>query len=284
VSSCVAATFLLHAGFDYLTEAGAVAAQLEFQVPQALSELLQQQRTLQQPQGQQGQVLHTVLPVAVQSQHDPCLNGTAGLQDRLATTLDYCNGGPYLTALDGNPDIDQLPGVTVLAQYCQVPVAAASPVQQQHQEYARRVAAVRCSVGRGVAVLCGTHPELGPEWLDPCGESNARQGPQPHEAAPAGAAASIPQQQGQHNLQQQRAAGNTLQTLVQDAVGSAVATESKSSSRGGSAGQVMPVVCRDVALAAHAQQLRRQLEASQAGRDLLLCSLLYEALAQCRTP
>jgi hypothetical protein len=268
-----------------------VAAELEFKVTPALSDLLQQQHTLQQVQERQGQVLHAVQPGAVQPQLEQQSNGAEGLQDRLVTTLDYCNGGPYLTALDGSPDLDHLPGVTVLAQYCKVPVAAVDPVQQQRQEYARRVAAVRCSVGRGVAVLCGTHPELGPEWLDPCGESNARQGPQPHAPAAAArgvAAASILQQQGQHDMQQEQVAGSTLQTLVQDAVGSAFAIGSSSSnsssggSGSGSSQQVMPVVCPDIALAAHTQQVRRQLEASQAGRDLLLCSLLYEALAQCR--
>lgn len=30
-----------------------------------------------------------------------------------------------------------------------------------------RIAAVRCAVGKGVAVLCGSHPELLPDWLTP---------------------------------------------------------------------------------------------------------------------
>lgn len=30
-----------------------------------------------------------------------------------------------------------------------------------------RIAAVRCAVGQGRAVLCGSHPELLPDWLTP---------------------------------------------------------------------------------------------------------------------
>lgn len=229
---------------------------------------------------------------------DQPANGVTAQQRMAVTVFDYCNGGPFFTAQDGNPTIDSLPGVSLLAEYCQVPLAmpaAALPGQRQQQqpqpgeqEFARRAAAVRCRVGEGVAVLCGTHPELGPEWLDPCGESNAAQGPQPHEAAaPAAAAgpagASIPRPS---QLQQQaaRAAASCLQTLVQDAAVSrtAVAASTSSSSGGVSLQQMMPVVCRDVSLAAHAQQLRRELEVVQAERDLFLCSLLFEALPQQR--
>jgi hypothetical protein len=80
-----------------------------------------------------------------------------------------------------------------------------------------------------------------------------------------------------------------LQTLVQDAAPSRTAVVATSSSDGSSQQQqeqqqqqAMPVVCRDVALAAHAQQLRQELEAVQAERDLFLCSLLFEALPQYR--
>jgi hypothetical protein len=248
------------AGFDYLTEAGAVAAQVEFSIPDALSVL--QQQDSGNPSGGQNQ--HTQL-----------------------TAFDYCNGGPYLTAADGNPDIEQLPGVTVLAKYRQVPLAADPGALQQQgqqgqQQFAKRVAAVRCTVGQGVAVLCGTHPELGPEWLDLCGESNAVEGPKPHGpvtdmAAAAGATvgAGASQQQAQAQV-----TSSGLQVLVHDAVASSIAPAGTSSSRKDV--QAMPVVCGDAALAAHAHALRQALQASQAGRDLLLCSLLYEALAQHR--
>lgn len=231
-------------------------------------------------------------------------NSTAPQEHTALIVYDYCNGGPFFTAQDGSPTVDNLPGVSLLAEYCQVPVGMpAAPHQQQNeqkqqqqdppagQQYARRAGAVRCSVGDGVAVLCGTHPELGPEWLDPCGESNAVQGPQPHEAAaPAAAAAEVanasPPQLQQLQQQAKGQGSNCLQTLVQDAAPARTAAVASSSSSDGSGQQQqrqgMPVVCRDVALAAHAQQLRQELEAVQAGRDLFLCSLLFEALPQYR--
>lgn len=248
------------AGFDYLTEAGAVAAQVEFSVPQELSALLDQQDC--------------------SSSSSEMAAGHEEDGRRWITTLDYANGGPVLLAADGNPDLRQLPSVTVLARYGQLhqPSAAPGPAQPAHQQQRQRqdatgrVAAVRCAVGKGVAVLCGTHPELGPEWLDPCGESNAAHGPQPPEAPTsspsaqaAAAGASIPQQQREQGQQ----VGSRLQVVVEEAVGSSLC----------SSGEGQTVVCRDVALAAHAQQLQAQLRASQAGRDLLLCSLLYHALA-----
>jgi hypothetical protein len=230
-------------------------------------------------------------------------NSTAPQEHTALTVYDYCNGGPFFTAQDGSPTVDNLPGVSLLAEYCQVPVGMpAAPHQQQSeqkqqqqdppagQQYARRAGAVRCSVGNGVAVLCGTHPELGPEWLDPCGESNAVQGPQPHEAAAPAAAAEVanasPPQSQQVQQQAKGQGSNCLQTLVQDAAPARTAAVASSSSSDGSGQQQqrqgMPVVCRDVALAAHAQQLRQELEAVQAGRDLFLCSLLFEALPQYR--
>lgn len=256
---CACVLDCTYAGFDYLTEAGAVAAQVGFSVPQELSALLDQQDC--------------------SSSSDM----TSGHQEdgrTWITTFDYANGGPVLLAVDGNPDLKQLPSVTVLARYGQLPPSAApAPAQPAHQQQRQRqdatgrVAAVRCAVGKGVAVLCGTHPELGPEWLDPCGESNAAQGPQPPEAATsspsaqaaAAAGASIPQQQREQGQQ----AGSQVQVVVEDALDSSLC----------SSGEGQTVVCRDVALAAHAQQLQAQLRASQAGRDLLLCSLLYHALA-----
>lgn len=249
---------------------------MEFSIPQALSVLQQQESSNS----------------AGEQQHQD-------QQHRHVTAFDYCNGGAYLTAADGNPDIEQLPGVTVLAKYCQVPLAADPDAlqqqgqqqaqvslqqqgQQEQQQFVKRVAAVRCTVGRGVAVLCGTHPELAPEWLDPCGGSNAVEGPKPHEpvtdsmpAAAATVGVGVLQQQAQAQV-----ASSGLQVLVQDAVASSSVPAGTSSSS--SEAQAMRVVCRDAALAAHAQLLRQALQASQAKRDLLLCSLLYEALAQHR--
>lgn len=273
-----------------------MAAPVEFRVPRELQEIFQQQQQHEQEQPRHVSGLLSPTP-----------------QHTVATAYDYCNGGPFFVDMDGSADIEQLPGVTVLAMYCpsacssstasngqgaaqQATAAAAvnggaqtqqelisQPPQQQQQ---RRVAAVRCRVGKGVAVLCGTHPELGPEWLDPCGESNAAEGPQPHEPAPTGAAAvgvgavgvssgdasKLLQQQQQHGSVSSAAAGG-VQVLQQ-----AIPRGDGSSSSGMEQPLLVPVVCKDVALAAHAQQLQRQLRASQCERDLLLSSLLYEAL------
>lgn len=82
------------------------------------------------------------------------------------TALDYCNGGPVFVAADGGAVPDEGDGFSVLARYelpppppCSSPAAAAAA--------AGGVAAVACVVGAGVAVLCGTHPELAPvaRWL-----------------------------------------------------------------------------------------------------------------------
>ena len=145
---------------------------------------------------------------------------------------------------------------------------------------------MRCRVGSGTAVLCGTHPELGPEWLDPCGESNAAQGPRPHpEQPPAAAAESKGDAPGQASPQQHLqqcvvAAGVQLQASgVLDSAKVLAAAGSLEGDQGLSQ-QSMPVVCRDVALAAHTLQLKSDLQAAQEGRDLLLASLLYEALVR----
>ena len=63
---------------------------------------------------------------------------------------DYSNGGPWFD-VNGVGNGAQ-PSFQVLATYA------------QHED---RPAAVACSVGFGVAVLCGTHPELHPDWLLP---------------------------------------------------------------------------------------------------------------------
>lgn len=63
--------------------------------------------------------------------------------------LDYCNGGPFFRS-DGE-EVEEGLGVSVLARYTGI---------------GGRAAAVKCLVGKGVAVLCGTHPELSPHWLE----------------------------------------------------------------------------------------------------------------------
>lgn len=83
---------------------------------------------------------------------------------------DYCNGGPVFVAADGAsplPDDDEDAGVRVVARYVGGVPPGPSPAVAAAR--ANGAAAVRCAVGAGVAVLCGTHPELSPaaRWLDP---------------------------------------------------------------------------------------------------------------------
>eukprot|EP00878_Enallax_costatus_P006658 GHUV01006977.1.p1 GENE.GHUV01006977.1~~GHUV01006977.1.p1 ORF type:complete len:456 (+),score=139.45 GHUV01006977.1:2006-3373(+) len=188
-------------GFDYLTESGAVAAHIQFQVPAGTAladhaQQLQRQHLRQQQQRASG--------------------GEAGQQDHTriswCSTRDYCNGGPMFVTRQGDLDLTGLPGVTVLATYSQLAPRTCTDsrtgddghssslqdhkLQQQQQhltthrqstrvqgkrrcsgssgsqgtpDASQPVAAVRCQVGSGVAVLCGTHPELEPHWLEACG-------------------------------------------------------------------------------------------------------------------
>lgn len=83
---------------------------------------------------------------------------------------DYCNGGPVFVGADGVsplPDDDSAAGVTVIARYAGgVPdTRPATPAVTAARSGG--AAALVCTVGAGVAVLCGTHPELKPaaQWL-----------------------------------------------------------------------------------------------------------------------
>lgn len=62
--------------------------------------------------------------------------------------VDYVNGGP---AFEGDASSTWAP----LAWY-----------------EGGRIAAVRCQVGQGRAVLCGSHPELLPDWLTPATQTS----------------------------------------------------------------------------------------------------------------
>ena len=75
--------------------------------------------------------------------------------------VDYCNGGPMFCP-DANP-----------RQYPTDPESAAAfRVLAEYEELGGAIAAVRCTVGGGRAVLCGTHPELAPHWLDAACEAD----------------------------------------------------------------------------------------------------------------
>ncbi|KAK2077519.1 hypothetical protein QBZ16_004364 [Prototheca wickerhamii] len=95
--------------------------------------------------------------------------------------LDYCNGGcaflftRHLDRAYSAAEQASYPGVSVLARYatsCEETTAAAESKQMLEPCLSPgQAAAVVCAVGQGVAVLCGTHPELAPGSLD--GESDA---------------------------------------------------------------------------------------------------------------
>ena len=92
--------------------------------------------------------------------HDRC---PTSVDDSTSWTRcrDYSNGGPYFD-VNSVGDAAQ-PSFEVLATYA---------------EFKDRPAAVACSVSFGVAVLCGTHPELHPDWLQPsagCSEATMQQ-------------------------------------------------------------------------------------------------------------
>jgi hypothetical protein len=274
---------LLFAGFDYQTEAGAGAADVQFTVPPPLAQQLQQQgRTL--------------------------------LQENSSTnwcfTHDYSNGGPLFVTHDMQPDVSGLSGVQVLATYCALPdrhglKLSGQQQQQQHNAVAgiQPAAAVRCSVGAGVAVLCGTHPELAPHWLDVCGWSTERPRTGSHHstAAEQAASASFAGRQASAAAAAAGAGAGNSSRSAQPALAvldSAVAA-GKSSSRAlqqqqeqhsttaavrGSSrtsdvriGEALKG-CEDVQLAQHTEALRRVLAASQEQRDLFLSCLLFEVL------
>lgn len=282
------------AGFDYQTEAGAVAADVQFAVPPALAQQLQQQQ------------------------------GSTLLQENCSSswcfTHDYSNGGPVFVTHDMQLDVSSLPGVQVLATYSALPDRHGlnlSRQQQQHKDQqhlqqqpgmlhngvagVQPAAAVRCSVGAGVAVLCGTHPELEPQWLDVCGWSTERPRAGSHQTAAAeGAVAASAGGRGSTAAaaaaagaggsgRSARPAVAVLEGAVasgqrppramqqqQDQRNAAAVVPASSRASGVEAGQLN--VCEDVQLEQHTEALRRVLAPSQEQRDLFLSCLLYEVL------
>ena len=80
--------------------------------------------------------------------------------------MDYSNGGPSFQYAGSWPS----KRVRLLATYSDLPQPQheGSSTAEEHQEQGpagRPAAAVACEIGSGVAVLCGTHPELHPDWL-----------------------------------------------------------------------------------------------------------------------
>ena len=118
--------------FCYRSEAGTHAARLTFQ-PHKLASLVPKVAKI----GQNG-------PGSA-SQDDRGSHAGDGAAVSTTKTRDYSNGGPaFLEKGSGRKD------TCVLATY---------------DDHGDLPAAVRCCVGKGLAVLVGTHPELHPDWL-----------------------------------------------------------------------------------------------------------------------
>jgi biotin--protein ligase len=128
-------------GFDYASEAGAVAAALSFAVDPSLIPLLAAGGGASAGGGRGST---SARPAAVPPAGSATGSGDSGLL--WVDTLDYSNGGPVFA-----PDAGAR--FRVLARYAGAGRAG-------------EIAAVRCTAGAGAAVLCGTHPELPDAWLD----------------------------------------------------------------------------------------------------------------------
>jgi hypothetical protein len=285
---------VLPTGFDYQTEAGAVAADVQFAVPPALVQRLQQQNS-------------------------PLIQQDSSSSSSWCFTYDYSNGGPFFITQDRQLDISALPDVQVLATYCALPDRHhLEPSKQQQQRLLQQqqlgtpacntitgiqaAAAVRCSVGSGVAVLCGTHPELEPQWLDVCGWSTERPRPSTNGGTLAAAAHTATTAAGSTAAAAAPCAADSRRTVqtaqpalavLNSAVAADVPTllllqqQQQHEQPGTAAGSASPSSaavsqslksCEDVQLAQHTEALRRVLAASQEQRDLFLSCLLYEVL------
>jgi hypothetical protein len=241
-------------------------------------------------------------------------SGGAGWAD----ALDYSNGGPFFLAPSGAADWGYpepagssggssggdggagggVPGVEVLARYVALPPGALSRVDPTcrggdggRAEEGRAVAAVRCAVGAGAAVLCGTHPELEPRWLDACGVTPAGVRSQDDDAVAAAAAAALGLGAAAVAAAAPLPAARpraVAAAAVAPAVGvwapaaAAAAAPSPAGAVGAAAvaaAAAAAAACPDAALAHHTAALAAALEEHQAGRDELLRALLLAALA-----
>jgi Biotin-protein ligase, N terminal/Protein of unknown function (DUF2722) len=245
-------------GFDYQSEAGAVAAGLQFRVPAPLTAAaaaVQQQQQQEQQQQQQEQQQQQQQEQQQQQQQELWIH-----------TRDYCNGGPLFLTRGGEHELRDVPGVDILARYTDAPHRFPSPGQPTRQGAANwaPAAAVRCKVGAGVAVLCGTHPELHPEWLSSCGDVTPEAPPRDRcRDGAAGTAAVLSSEALPPVLGEDPLPGAAVSPTTQTgraAGAAAVAGES------------------DAQLAAHTQALQAQLAGCQSARELFLGCLLYEAL------
>lgn len=220
------------------------------------------------------------------------------------STTDYCNGGPVFLTPQGSTDLAAMGGVRILAWFTALPalpaqpLAAGSPaaapaaqpdapaappatapalqdaqaVQQAGSQggaaggaAVAAPAAVCCSVGRGRAVLCGTHPELHPSWLDACGRSEYALSAADVEAAAAVAAAEAGLSAG----------GGTSAAAEQVAGGGPVGGQPACALHASASAADRAAAAR---LEQHTAELRQRLLQQQPQRDLFLASLLVAAL------
>jgi hypothetical protein len=224
--------------------------------------------------------------------------------------LDYCNGGPFFLSPDGQADWGhssrsgdgsggEAPAVEVLARYVGLPPGNLSRVDPRRAGSSvgagagaggpvAAVSAVRCRVGAGAAVLCGTHPELEPSWLDDCGLTPAGiRASQEDDAATAaveamlGASAAVaapPLLVGAAVPAGVAASGARPAAVAAAATAAAVSTSTVRTAVVAPASAAATPACPDAALARHTAHLRSQLAAHQAARDELLRMLLLAAL------
>lgn len=119
-------------------------------------------------------------------------------QEHWSECLDYCNGGPVFVLRGGSSSSSSAAAAVLLPDECEVEDVAVEVLARYRggsggsggdasssssspavaAAAAGGAAAVRCRVGKGVAVLCGTHPELRParEWLRAPASGNGNNG------------------------------------------------------------------------------------------------------------
>lgn len=158
----------IYRGFDYESEAGAVAAPLRF-------------RQLGAAAGD------TRCSAGSRAYSGGSGGGSSGGHHcdgadptEWAECVDYVNGGPRFQLLDGSPLTPLLLGAERMQQAGRQRNGVQPPWLEEQQrllqgiellatyaEHEHAAAALLCHVGSsgGRAVLCGTHPELDPSWL-----------------------------------------------------------------------------------------------------------------------
>lgn len=260
-------------GFDYQTERGAAAVRVRYVEPDHLHQQLDKQW---QCPPQLGRHHGKAQANGRQSRHsdaqqlsEPGLSTAQSHREHTRAsptawrdTVDYCNGGPLFTSPSGGEDWapGEVPGVQVLARYVGLPPSNLERLRPGGSQAVASssaglaaavsaVAAVRCSVGHGAAVLCGTHPELEPRWIDTCG------------------------------LTQARMAAEHAQPSSPLSVSGSMSSEGEGSPAHGGVTAVSAESCPDTQLARHSAALHAALEKEQEGRDGLLRTLLVAALA-----